>query len=202
MARYDTIGIKYNQHRRVDSRIVDVLKELLALPQGSTVVDLGAGTGNYTNELSMLGYKVKAIEPSKVMRQQANIVSNVEWFSGSAESIPLANSSVDGLISTLAVHHFPDLPAAATEMWRVCGNSSIVLFTIDPRIGEYFWFHKYFPGIYKQLLDVFVPVEQLISIFTLNFGANASVHKFPLPSDITDINMHAGWNRPELYLCL
>jgi len=199
MARYDTIGIKYNKYRKADNRIVFVLKDLLGLPEGSTIIDVGAGTGNYSNEFSMLGYKIKAIEPSKAMREQANPMPNVEWFSGSSESIPLENSSVDGLISTLTVHHFSDLSAAAMEMWRVCGDSSMILLTIDPRIGEPFWFHKYFPGIYKQLLDAFIPVEKLISIFTLNFSAHASVHKFPLPSDLTDMNMHAGWNRPEIY---
>ena len=106
--------------------------------------EVGAGTGNYSNGLSTQGYKVKAVEPSKAMREQANPMPNVEWFSGCAESIPLTDSCVDGLISTLAVHHFQDLPAAATEMWRVCGAGPMVLFTIDPRIGESFWFHDYF----------------------------------------------------------
>ena len=198
--RYDTIGMKYNSYRNADIRIVTILKELLGLPAGSTIVDLGAGTGNYTNALASMGYKIKAVEPSEVIREQFIPGPNVKWFVGSAESIPLPDASVDGLISTLAVHHFPDLHAAAAEMRRVCGNGPVVLFTIDPRRGEPFWFREYFPGIYGRLFDAFVPVEELVSAFTKNHDAVVTVRGFPLPHDLSDLNMHAGWNRPEVYL--
>jgi ubiquinone/menaquinone biosynthesis C-methylase UbiE len=200
LTRYDAIGTEYNSYRNADARIVSVLKELLGLPEGSVVVDVGAGTGNYSNALAAMGYKLKAIEPSEVMRNQSAPSLNVEWLAGSAESIPLLDASVDGLISTLAVHHFPDLHAAAVEMRRVCGNGPMVLFTIDPRKGEPFWFKEYFPGIYGRLFDAFVPVEELISAFTRTHDATATVRGFPLPHDLSDLNMHAGWNRPEVYL--
>jgi ubiquinone/menaquinone biosynthesis C-methylase UbiE len=197
--RYDAIGVKYNTYRNADIRIVSILKKLLGLPDGSTIVDVGAGTGNYTNVLASMDYKLKAIEPSAVMREQTIPHPNVEWFAGSAESIPLPDASVDGLVSTLAIHHFPDLSTAAAEMWRVCGNSPMVLFTIDPRRGEPFWPRDYFPGIYKRLYDAFVPVEELISVFTEKNDAIASIHSFPLPHDLSDLNMHSGWNKPEIY---
>lgn len=200
MTRYNAIGMNYNSYRNADARIVAVLKELLGLPQGAVVVDVGAGTGNYSNALAALGYQVIAVEPSEVMREQCKPCPNVAWLAGSAESIPLPDASVDGLISTLAVHHFPDLSAAATEMWRVCGNSPMVLFTIDPRRGEPFWFREYFPGMYGRLFDTFVPVQDLISAFSGNRAVTASVRDFPLPCDLTDLNMHAGWNKPEVYL--
>ena len=198
--RYDAIGVKYNTYRNADIRIITILKELLGLPDGSIIVDVGAGTGNYTNALASMGYKLKAIEPSAVMCEQTIPHPNVEWFAGSAESIPLPDDSVDGLISTLAVHHFHDLSTAAVEMWRVCGNSPMVLFTIDPRRGRPFWFREYFSGIYKRLYDAFVPVEKLISFFTEKHDAIASIHNFPLPCNLSDLNMHAGWNKPEIYL--
>jgi ubiquinone/menaquinone biosynthesis C-methylase UbiE len=133
------------------------------------------------------------------MRQQVIPNPNVEWLAGSAQSIPLPDASVDGLISTLAVHHFPDLAAAAVEMRRVCGSGPMVLFTIDPRMGEPFWFRDYFPAIYNRLFESFVPLEELISIFTGNHSAIATVRDFPLPCDLSDLNMHTGWNRPEIY---
>ena len=198
--RYDIIGVKYNTYRNADIHIVSILKDLLGLPDGSTIVDVGAGTGNYTNALASTCYNLKAIEPSAVMREQIISHPNVEWFAGSAESIPLPDASVDGLISTLAVHHFSDLSTAATEMWRVCGNSPMVLFTIDPRRGEPFWLKDYFPGIYKRLYNVFLPIEELISVFTEKYDAIASIHNFPLPHDLSDLNMHAWWNKSEIYL--
>jgi ubiquinone/menaquinone biosynthesis C-methylase UbiE len=200
LTRYDAIGTKYNSCRNADARIVAVLNELLGLPGGSVVVDIGAGTGNYSNALAASGYQLKAVEPSEVMRKQAVASLNVEWLAGSAESIPLPSASAAGVISILAVHHFHDLRVAAAEMRRVCGNGPMVLFTIDPRRGEPFWFREYFPGIYGRLFDAFVPVEELISAFTRNHDVTATVRGFPLPHDLSDLNMHAGWNRPEVYL--
>lgn len=189
----------YNAYRNADERIVNILKQLLALPRDATILDLGAGTGNYTNALAASGFKMKAVEPSNIMLGQAVSNRNVEWFSGTAASIPLPDASVDGVVSILAVHHFPDLTPAAKEMWRVTGSGPIVLFTIDPRKGESFWFKNYFPGIYQRLFEAFVPVEELIAIFTGDRDAAAGIHAFPLPGDLSDLNMHTGWNRPEIY---
>jgi hypothetical protein len=75
-----------------------------------------------------------------------------------------------------------------------------VLFTIDPRRGERCWFEDYFPAIQRRMFDVFRPVEELVSIFTPDPGTQAAVSGFPLPADLSDLNMHAGWNRPEIYL--
>ncbi|HOZ61401.1 MAG TPA: class I SAM-dependent methyltransferase, partial [Smithellaceae bacterium] len=83
MTRYDTIGTNYNSCRNADARIISVLKDLLGLPEGSVVVDVGAGTGNYSNALAASGYKLKAVEPSEVMRRQAVPSLNVEWLAGS-----------------------------------------------------------------------------------------------------------------------
>ena len=198
--RYDTIGVMYNAYRHADTRIVTLLKQFLELPKGATILDVGAGTGNYTNALAASGYKLKAVEPSAVMRGQVVPHPGVEWFAGTAASIPLPDGAVDGVVSVLAVHHFPDLALAAKEMRRVGGTGPMVLFTIDPGKGEPFWFTDYFPGIYQRLLDAFVPVERLISVFGKGRDTTASIHAFPLPSDLSDLNMHAGWNRPKIYL--
>jgi ubiquinone/menaquinone biosynthesis C-methylase UbiE len=156
LTRYNTIGIGYNKYRNADNRIVSTLIDLLNLPEKSIVCDIGAGTGNYSNALADSGYRIKAIEPSIVMWEQAKPNKAVEWFSGTADSIPLKDRSADGLISTFAVQHFPDISAAASEMWRVCGDNSIIILTVDPRKGEHFWLHDYFPVVHK------------ITIYTIN----------------------------------
>jgi ubiquinone/menaquinone biosynthesis C-methylase UbiE len=179
---------------------VSALIDLLKLPEGSIVCDIGAGTGNYSNALADSGYHIKAVEPSTVMREQAKPNRAVEWFSGTADSIPLKDRSVDGIISTFAVQHFPDISAAASEMWRVCGDNSIIILTVDPRIGEHFWLHDYFPVVHKQLLDMFIPIDDLIASFTENHNGSVSIVDFPIPHDISDLITHAGWGRPEIYL--
>lgn len=68
--RCDVIGIGYSDTRRADPRITERLLEMLALPVGSSILDVGAGTGNYSVALAEAGYRVMALEPSAVMRGQ------------------------------------------------------------------------------------------------------------------------------------
>jgi ubiquinone/menaquinone biosynthesis C-methylase UbiE len=52
MTLYDSIGKNYNSTRQSDKRIVNKLISLLNLPIGSTIADIGAGTGNYSNAIA------------------------------------------------------------------------------------------------------------------------------------------------------
>jgi ubiquinone/menaquinone biosynthesis C-methylase UbiE len=150
--RYDRIGTNYNHNRKADKRIVKWLDRLLNLPAGSTIADIGAGTGNYTNALANLGYYLKAIEPSEKMRSQAVSHANVAWSGGTAEKIPLADCSVDGVMVILALHHFSVPEQAAVEIQRICPQGPLVILTIDPRQSENFWFKRSF--IFGQSLEI------------------------------------------------
>lgn len=60
-ARYDAIGKGYNATRRPDERIVKLLVDCLDLPPGAHVIDIGAGTGNYTQTIAELGHLLTAV---------------------------------------------------------------------------------------------------------------------------------------------
>jgi ubiquinone/menaquinone biosynthesis C-methylase UbiE len=196
---YDSIGRNYNQNRTADHRVLAVIKELLELPLGSAIADVGAGTGNYSNALADLGYKLEAVEPSIEMRRQATPNPRVHWLSGSAEAIPLKNNAVDGVIIIVALHHFDDVPRAAREIHRICPKGPIVIFTMDPRKGEHFWLYDYFPGIAKHVLEVFPPIDEVAGIISGTGKWQTRIKKFPLPPDLTDRHMCSGWAKPEMY---
>ena len=198
--RYDRIGINYNQNRKADGRIVKSIDTLLNLPAGSTIADIGAGTGNYTAALANLGYNLKAVEPSQKMRSQATPNAKVEWFCGTAEKNPLADCCVDGVMVILALHHFSAPVEAAAEIRRICPKGPLVIFTIDPRQSETFWFETYFPEIYRQDFISFPPLSDVVDMLARTRKGACKIEKFPLPHDLTDLNMYSGWNRPEIYL--
>jgi ubiquinone/menaquinone biosynthesis C-methylase UbiE len=199
-AQYDSIGTNYNRTRAADSRISAGICELLNLPSGSLIADIGAGTGNYSQALSRSGYRTIALEPSEEMRRQAVPNKNITWVPGFAESIPLADNSVDGAIVILALHHFKDAQKAVLELKRICPTGPVVVLTMDPREGEPFWFHSYFPEIHRQVKTVFRPINEVIDLAVTNSGWSVTVKKFPLPGNLIDRNMHSGWNKPEIYL--
>jgi ubiquinone/menaquinone biosynthesis C-methylase UbiE len=196
---YDTIGKSYITNRQADNRITDNIIDLLNLPGGSLIADIGAGTGNYSNTLADRGYHVIAIEPSPVMRDQSSLHPGVNWISGTAESVPLQDKSVDGVMIILALHHFQSIHETAAELHRICPRGPVAILTYDPRLGRGFWFNEYFPEIYKREFNLFPPHEE-VTILLAGDTWKPEIRDFPLPHDLSDKNMHSGWNRPEIYL--
>jgi len=197
---YNSIGKSYNRNRAADNRVLHTIKTLLDLPAGSLIADVGAGTGNYSNALADIGYTVNAIEPSEKMRYQATPNSNVTWISGFAESIPLPDKSVDGVIVVLALHHFSSIQNAAKEMHRICPDGPIVIFTLDPREGKVPWFKDYFPTIYQQDFITFKSIDVVSGLIAVDKRWSKTIKRFPLPHDLSDKNMYSAWREPERYL--
>lgn len=83
------------------------------------VVDLGAGTGKLTRVLAALGHRVTAVEPLQEMRAELEAaLTGVHAVAGSAEAIPLPDSSADAVTSAQAFHWF-DHDDALPEIARV-----------------------------------------------------------------------------------
>ena len=197
---YDEIGKSYRATRVADPRISGRLAELLSVSTGAKLCDVGAGSGNYTNALADKGYDVIAVEPSPVMRSQADPHERVTWLDGTAERLPLPADCVDGVVCTLATHHFSDIAAMAREMHRICGNGPFVFFTVEPGGGEYNWFEDYFPDIRKRDLSLFPSLNNFMETVRYQTQRKGEVRPFPLPPDLLDNFMYAPWNRPEIYL--
>lgn len=199
---YNTIGRTYVRSRRADPRIVDLLVQWLNLPTGSSVADIGAGTGNYTNALAERGFHMIAVEPSPVMRAQAAPHPNVRWLEGSAEQLPLNDAAVRGIVSTLALHHFTDLAQAFREMDRVSGAGPLVLFTFDiTAVRETsLWMRDYWPSLFSDADPSFPPLSEVAHLAETATGRTVQIVPFLLPPDLADLFMVSGWQRPELYL--
>lgn len=99
--------------------ILEWLRQRLRLEAGKSVVDLGAGTGKFTNYLARTGAHVIAVEPVRQMREQlAGLLPDVEVREGTATAIPLPDNSVDVLTCAQSFHWFATR-AALAEIHRV-----------------------------------------------------------------------------------
>jgi len=91
----------------------------LGIGPGTTVVDLGAGTGKLTRLLAPLGAALTAVEPVAAMRARlVAALPAVRALDGTAESMPLPDGSVDAVTAAQAFHWFDDERALA-EIQRV-----------------------------------------------------------------------------------
>lgn len=77
------------------------------------VLDVGAGTGLLTQVVAAAGHPVVAVDPApEMLAQLATRLPGVPALAGAAESLPLADRTVDAVVAGQAAHWFDVVPAA------------------------------------------------------------------------------------------
>lgn len=97
---------------------VDRLAGNVGLRTGQTVVDIGAGTGLFTELLTGRGLKLIAVEPNAAMREQAPSMPDVQWIDGTFEHLNLADGCARWAVAAQAFH-WADPPKALPEVRRI-----------------------------------------------------------------------------------
>lgn len=106
----------------------------LAPREGERVVDLGAGMGSASVVAARSGARVLAVDPTPYMRSILRLRRRwqrrrdaITVIDGAAESIPLADASVDALWTVNTIHHWTERAAACRELARVMRPGGRVL---------------------------------------------------------------------------
>jgi SAM-dependent methyltransferase len=184
-ALYDRIGTTYTATRGEDPRIARAIHAALA--DARTVLNVGAGTGNYEPR----DRGVVAVEPSPVMvAQRPSGAAPV--IRASAEALPFADASFDAAMAILSDHHWDDRATGLRELRRVA-RVRVVLFTWDPSFADRFWLTRDYLPASKRLLGM--ALDEVADCL----GGARSV-TVPIPWDCRDGFYHAFWRRPEAYL--
>jgi SAM-dependent methyltransferase len=105
------------------------------LAPGRVVVDVAAGTGKLTRLLVPSGARVVAVEPlAEMLAQLRAAVPGVEALEGTAEALPLGDSSADAITVAAAFHWFRAGEALAefARVLRPGGRLAIVYNLRDP----------------------------------------------------------------------
>ena len=97
------------------------LLQYLPREQEATVVDVGSGTGYYTDEIAPFVGRVVGFDLQSEMHLQyrdRGVPENVELVTGEAGFLPFADGAVDGAFSTMTFHETSTNESAA-ELYRV-----------------------------------------------------------------------------------
>jgi SAM-dependent methyltransferase len=108
-------------------------------PADSRVVDLGAGTGKFTEGLVGRGLQVVAVEPDALMRERltANLPT-VTALEGSGEHLPLDDASA-ALITVAQAWHWVDVQATSLEVARVLEPGGALALVWNIRDADVDW---------------------------------------------------------------
>jgi SAM-dependent methyltransferase len=106
----------------------EAVRRHLRPSRGMTLVDIGAGTGQFAAAFSdWFDLRVLAVEPSAAMRDQIPRTPAIQVLAGTAGALPLPDASADATWLSLVIHHIPDLAVAAHEIRRVLRPGAPVL---------------------------------------------------------------------------
>jgi SAM-dependent methyltransferase len=95
------------------------LRRDLALCNGKTALDLGAGTGKFLPHVRRTGATVIAVEPvAAMLAQLVDCNPGIEAKQGFAEHIPLPDASVDAVVCAQSFHWFANA-GSLNEIRRV-----------------------------------------------------------------------------------
>jgi ubiquinone/menaquinone biosynthesis C-methylase UbiE len=200
--KYDRIGKNYNATRKADPYLTSRLLHHLAPQKGKTYLDIGCGTGNYTNAVAQDKYHFIGLDPSTEMLAKARKKNeDIVWMKGKAEQIPLADNSIDGMMASLTLHHWTSLDVGFQELNRVLkSNGKFIVFTATPQQMKGYWLNHYFP---KMLADSMIQMPSFESIENNLRKHNFSIietEKYFMRDDLEDLFLYAGKNNPSLYL--
>jgi demethylmenaquinone methyltransferase/2-methoxy-6-polyprenyl-1,4-benzoquinol methylase len=154
---FDTIAPRYDLVNRVMTFGLDVrwrkrATRTLALPAGSVVLDLAAGTGDFCRELQRAGHRPIGVDLSFGMLAAARTTAPL--VQGDALRLPVPDGSVAGVTCGFALRNLVDLAPFFAELARVLrpGGRIALLDVAQPTNPVLRWGHSiYFGKVVPQI---------------------------------------------------
>ncbi len=172
----------YDDHAEVyQSEVLALQEQFLELPQNIRGIEVGLGTGRFSEPL---GIK-EGIEPSLEMAKRA-FDRGVEVMKGKAEHLPYAAMQFD-FVLMVTICHFRDFKKALSEAHRVLKPNGFVIIGFldkDQSIAKSYMVKRHKSNFYKNANFYSVnEVEQLLK----NTGFKGIKYNQTLFGDLGDI---------------
>lgn len=172
---YNDYAKNYALYRSAYPWIIDpIASEIKLLPLGSTIVEVGCGTGNYIISISnkLQGYAYKGFDLSKEMLTVANSRSDAIEFSwGNADiSFPYGDEVAECTFLVDVVQHITNYQVFFHECSRILKPyRNLIIVTDSEENMKKRSLTKYFPEILEIELKRYPKIKELES-FAINNG--------------------------------
>lgn len=203
---YDRIGSGYDITRKPDPYLLGRLLDLLGPAAGRRYVDVACGTGNYSLSLAAAGVRITGFDVSMEMiasaRSKTAPSAHEGWLVADVSDTPFETGAFAGATCTLAIHHFPDLPAAFREVGRIVAadDGRFVIFTSTPEQMERYWLNHYFPDMLRRSAQQMPDLDGMRSALSAAGFSRVATEVYSVSPRLEDLFLYSGKHRPSLYL--
>lgn len=166
---YNEISRIYDDVREGDVALINHFLQELPSDDGLIVLDIGCGTGNYTDLFQKVTqdkhYQVYGLEPSEGMiakARQKNI--RVMFKQAAADNIPFEADLFDFVYMTDVIHHIPDIRKMFAEIRRVLKREGkVCIGTQSHKQIESRPIARFFPGTVRVDKGRYPDIDEVIA---------------------------------------
>lgn len=116
-------------------RLAEMKRLVRFIPEGSRILEFGAGTGQQARFLADQGFDVVAIDLA-ASNYAGHLVFPVQQYDG--EHIPLESRSIDIVFSSNVLEHVENVPQVMAEFRRILRRSGLAIHVV-PTTAWRFW---------------------------------------------------------------
>ena len=148
---------------------LELMAGRLIIESGSTILDVGTGTGVFLpyllKKVGVQG-KIIAIDNADKMLSKAKskkIGDNVIYLCADVMAIPLADDFCDAIVCYSSLPHFPDKPKAMIEMKRILKKGGQVFICHTSSREHINSIHRNLPSVHNDLLPDAIEMMTLLT---------------------------------------
>jgi SAM-dependent methyltransferase len=162
----DRPSLAYFRRRKIETSLA-----LGGFIPGSTILEVGCGTGDYTFLLARMGFKMIGVDLSprsiESAREKAAILglSDVSFIVADAEVLAeIPERLVDGAVSFSTLRYVPNLESALRAIWRVLKPGGAAVLDFPNRFCPWFTLLKNHFGVETHIHDHQFSTRQIVQL--------------------------------------
>jgi ubiquinone/menaquinone biosynthesis C-methylase UbiE len=166
---YNEISKTYDDVREGDVMLINHFLQEIPAQDSLNVLDIGCGTGNYTNLFQKLtqarGHRVYGLDPSEGMLSKARSKNTrIVFQQGTATQIPAEDNFFDFAFMTDVIHHVPDIHKMFAEIHRILKpRGKVCIVTQSHQQIEARPIVRFFPGTARVDQERYPDINEIIA---------------------------------------
>ena len=144
---YDKVSQIYDKSRVANSETVEKLIQSIQITSGLVILDMGCGTGNYTEAIQQVTASVIGVDASMGMLKRARAKrSDLLLVCGDVTSLPFKSGTFDAAFAVQVLHHVKDRMRFLKEAHRILRKGArLAIDSCSHQQMRTFWLYYYFP---------------------------------------------------------